>query len=44
MGLEVYEAARKKGSLLVVDEAGHNDLADVGGAGYWEWIKSALPG
>jgi fermentation-respiration switch protein FrsA (DUF1100 family) len=42
MGIEVYEAARKKGHLLLVDEAGHNDVASAGGKLYWEWIRTAL--
>lgn len=42
MGLEVYDAARKKGQLLVVDKAGHSDIAEIAGEEYWEWIASAL--
>lgn len=42
MGLEVYEAAKRKGELLVVEAAGHNDLADLGGEQYWRWIAQAL--
>lgn len=42
LGLEVYEAAKKKGALLTVDEAGHNDIADVGGDAYWKWVAGAL--
>ena len=42
MGLEVYQAARKKGRLLVVENAGHSDVAEVGGAEYWQWITTAL--
>jgi fermentation-respiration switch protein FrsA (DUF1100 family) len=42
MGLEVYDAAKKKGRLLMVDEAGHNDVAEVGGDDYWRWITDAL--
>ncbi len=42
MGLEVYEAARKKGELLVVEGAGHNDIADVAGDAYWKWVAAAL--
>jgi fermentation-respiration switch protein FrsA (DUF1100 family) len=43
MGISVFEAAKKKGQLLVVDGAGHNDVADLGGEEYWEWMRSALP-
>lgn len=42
MGIDVYEAARIKGRLLLVDEAGHNDVPNAGGKAYWEWICSAL--
>ena len=42
MGVEVYEAAKRKGQLLLIDEAGHNDVADVGGEEYWRWVTAAL--
>jgi uncharacterized protein len=42
MGLEVYEAAFRKGELLIVERAGHNNVADVGGDAYWKWIKASL--
>jgi uncharacterized protein len=42
MGIAVYNAARIKGPLLVVDDAGHNDLPEVAGEGYWNWIAAAL--
>lgn len=42
MGLEVYEAARRKGKLLVVEAAGHSDVADVAGENYWSWMATAL--
>jgi fermentation-respiration switch protein FrsA (DUF1100 family) len=42
MGVEVHEAAKQKGQLLLVEQAGHNDLADVGGEEYWHWLKVAL--
>ena len=42
MGLEVYEAARRKGELLIVEGAGHNNVADLGGDAYWKWIKASL--
>jgi uncharacterized protein len=42
MGLDVYEAAKRKGELLVVDTAGHNDVAQVAGPAYWQWIARAL--
>jgi fermentation-respiration switch protein FrsA (DUF1100 family) len=42
MGLEVYQAARNKGELLMVDGAGHNDVAEVAGAEYWQWLARSL--
>lgn len=42
MGVDVHEAARKKGELLAVEGAGHNDVADVAGENYWNWIVQAL--
>jgi fermentation-respiration switch protein FrsA (DUF1100 family) len=42
MGNEVYQAARKKGELLIVDGAGHNDVPEVGGEKYWRWLRAAL--
>jgi pimeloyl-ACP methyl ester carboxylesterase len=42
MGIDVYNAAKKKGELLLVDGAGHNDVANVGGDAYWRWIAAAL--
>jgi fermentation-respiration switch protein FrsA (DUF1100 family) len=42
MGVEVYEAAKRKGEFLLVDKAGHNDVADIGGEDYWRWIVDAL--
>ena len=42
MGVEVYEAAKRKGQLLLVENAGHNDVANVGGPDYWSWVKGAL--
>jgi uncharacterized protein len=42
MGIEVYEAAKQKGELLVVDSAGHNDVVSVAGDAYWEWIADVL--
>lgn len=42
MGMEVFNAAKCKGALLVVDRAGHNDLAQVAGEDYWRWMSAAL--
>jgi pimeloyl-ACP methyl ester carboxylesterase len=42
MGTDVYQAARRKGQLLVVESAGHNNVAEVAGEKYWEWFRAAL--
>ena len=42
MGIEVHNAAKNKGEFLAVDNAGHNDVADVAGEAYWSWIAAAL--
>jgi fermentation-respiration switch protein FrsA (DUF1100 family) len=42
MGLEVYDAARKKGQLLIVEKAGHSDVAEVAAEDYWKWLATAL--
>ena len=42
MGLEVYDAAKKKGELLIVEKAGHGDVPEVAGDKYWKWIATAL--
>lgn len=42
MGRAVHAAARRPGRLLMVPEAGHNDVAIVGGEDYWRWIGEAL--
>lgn len=44
MGSAVYHAARRKGSFIVIPDAGHNDLPELGGEDYWSWISSALAG
>jgi fermentation-respiration switch protein FrsA (DUF1100 family) len=42
MGRSVYEAASVKGELLLVPNAGHNDIAERAPADYWNWIRVAL--
>jgi uncharacterized protein len=42
MGHDVHAAARRKGALLRLPEAGHNDVAIVGGDAYWRWIQAAV--
>lgn len=41
-GMEVFNCAKKKGSLLVVDDGGHSDLPQVAGEDYWRWITESL--
>lgn len=42
MGRSVFAAARHPARLLIVEGAGHNDVADVGGEQYWRWLVSAV--
>ena len=42
MGAEVHDAAKRKGEFLVVENAGHNDVADIAGEAYWNWIAAGL--
>jgi uncharacterized protein len=42
MGMEVYDAAGVRGPLLVVDDAGHNDIPACARERYWKWITEAL--
>jgi len=42
MGRELFSRARSPGRLLIVDGAGHNDVPDVGGEAYWQWLSEAL--
>ncbi|HJP85282.1 MAG TPA: alpha/beta hydrolase [Gemmatimonadaceae bacterium] len=42
MGMKVYDASKRKGALLVVDRAGHNDLAQIAGEDYWRWVVESL--
>jgi fermentation-respiration switch protein FrsA (DUF1100 family) len=42
MGRDVFDAARRKGELLVVSGAGHNDVDAAGGEEYWNWLARAL--
>ena len=42
MGRQVFDAARVKGELLIVEGAGHNDVSDIAGEAYWMWITGAL--
>lgn len=42
LGRRVYEAARVKGELLLLPDAGHNDVAEAGGEDYWRWLTRAV--
>jgi pimeloyl-ACP methyl ester carboxylesterase len=42
MGRELFARARVPGQLLVVEHAGHNDVAEFGGDAYWQWVCDAL--
>jgi len=42
MGRAVFAAARHPGQMLPVEGAGHNDVAEVGGDAYWNWVTAAL--
>lgn len=42
MGRAVFQAAARKGQLLLVPTAGHNDVAESGGPAYWDWLKGAV--
>jgi len=42
LGRAVFAAARRPGELLIVQGAGHNDVAAVGGDEYWHWIQRAF--
>jgi len=44
MGRDISDASRRKGRLLLVQGAGHNDVAEVGGEAYWRWITEAVTG
>lgn len=42
MGREVFAAAQRPGGLLVLPDAGHNDVPESGGDRYWHWFREAL--
>ena len=42
MGRAVFAAAARKGELLIIPGAGHNDVPDAGGAAYWAWLTRAI--
>ena len=42
MGMEVFNSAKCKGPLLVVDRGAHSDLAQIAGEEYWHWVSESL--
>ena len=44
MGRALFAAAKRKGELLLVPAAGHNDVEMAGGSAYWRWIERAVLG
>ena len=42
MGRQVFSAAKHPGQLLIVNGAGHNDVADIGAERYWQWLVGAV--
>jgi pimeloyl-ACP methyl ester carboxylesterase len=42
MGRELHCGARRPGRLLLVSDAGHNDVDGRGGTAYWQWLADAL--
>lgn len=42
MGREVFQAARRKGELLVLEGVGHNDVVETGAERYWDWLQRGL--
>lgn len=44
MGREVFAAARVPGELLIVSGADHNNVEEMGGRAYWNWLTRAVLG
>lgn len=42
MGHAVYQSARVRGQLLIVQGAGHNNVPEIGQQAYWTWISAAV--
>ena len=42
MGRELHRTVRRPGQLLLVNDAGHNDVDERGGDAYWRWLSEAL--
>jgi pimeloyl-ACP methyl ester carboxylesterase len=44
MGREVFQAARRKGELLILEGVGHNDVVETGSERYWDWLRRGMTG
>jgi len=42
MGREVFQAAQRKGELLILEGVGHNDIVETGGERYWGWLGRGM--
>jgi fermentation-respiration switch protein FrsA (DUF1100 family) len=42
MGREVFEAAHRKGELLILEGVGHNDVVEAGAERYWNWLERGM--
>jgi uncharacterized protein len=42
MGREVFQAARRKGDLLILEGVGHNDVVETGAERYWSWLQQGM--
>ena len=42
MGRALFDAAKVKGKLLLLPRASHNDVEQLGGDRYWEWMQAAV--
>jgi pimeloyl-ACP methyl ester carboxylesterase len=41
MGREVFAASARRGELLIVRGAAHDNVDEIGGEEYWEWLRRA---
>jgi fermentation-respiration switch protein FrsA (DUF1100 family) len=42
MGREVFQTARRKGELLILEGVGHNDVVESGAERYWSWLERGM--
>ena len=42
MGREVFQAAHRKGDLLILEDVGHNDVVETGAERYWDWLRRGM--